>query len=251
MAIINQNITQSFLQQHDGVLALDEEMRIRKYAETYAVVEDSIAVVSNFRTNQCHIYMGKTAEILGMEKAGTYLIGDSAFEMEIFSCVHPDDMVIRDLQELIFMNMMKTPANEADGYPYYMETVMRMKDADGKYHNVCHRIHYFKSADKPGISYGICIYNLTQQNYKYARVIRKLTGEERRIEVTDLRNLLSDREKEVLLLIREGLASKEIADRIGISKHTIDRHRQNIIEKLQVSNTTQACFKAKDLGLIK
>ena len=38
---------------------------------------------------------------------------------------------------------------------------------------------------------------------------------------------------------------------MGISKNTVDRHRQNIIEKLQVSNTTEACFKAKKLGLIE
>ena len=47
-----------------------------------------------------------------------------------------------------------------------------------------------------------------------------------------------------------GKSSKMIADRLEISKHTVDRHRQNIIAKLRVNNTTEACHKAKRLGLI-
>ncbi|WP_367383126.1 MULTISPECIES: LuxR C-terminal-related transcriptional regulator [Segatella] len=43
---------------------------------------------------------------------------------------------------------------------------------------------------------------------------------------------------------------QRIADRLEISKHTVDRHRQNIIAKLRVNNTTEACHKAKRLGLI-
>lgn len=40
-------------------------------------------------------------------------------------------------------------------------------------------------------------------------------------------------------------------DKLEISKHTVDRHRQNIIAKLQVSNTAAACHKAKMLGIIE
>ncbi len=54
----------------------------------------------------------------------------------------------------------------------------------------------------------------------------------------------------MLQLIRNGKSSKLIAELLEISKHTVDRHRQNIIGKLQVNNTTEACHKAKILGLI-
>lgn len=42
--------------------------------------------------------------------------------------------------------------------------------------------------------------------------------------------ILSKREKEVLLLIEEGLGTKEIAERLFTSSHTIDKHRKNMLE---------------------
>lgn len=47
---------------------------------------------------------------------------------------------------------------------------------------------------------------------------------------------LSDREKEVLQLLSEGKATKEIAETLFISKKTVESHRKNIMEKLQIFN---------------
>lgn len=50
-------------------------------------------------------------------------------------------------------------------------------------------------------------------------------------------NQLSEREIEVINYIRDGLSSKEIADKLAISIKTIDVHRHNIFKKLKVKNT--------------
>lgn len=50
-------------------------------------------------------------------------------------------------------------------------------------------------------------------------------------------NDLSLREIGIIKLIREGLASKEIADRLNISVRTVEVHRHNILKKLQLKNT--------------
>ncbi|MGD8786659.1 MAG: response regulator transcription factor [Phycisphaerales bacterium] len=47
-------------------------------------------------------------------------------------------------------------------------------------------------------------------------------------------SVLSDREKEVLQLIAEGRVSKEIANRLHVSINTIIRHRQKIMDKLEL-----------------
>ena len=41
-------------------------------------------------------------------------------------------------------------------------------------------------------------------------------------------SILSEREKEILELIRKGMRSKEIASELHISINTVNRHRQNI-----------------------
>jgi DNA-binding NarL/FixJ family response regulator len=57
---------------------------------------------------------------------------------------------------------------------------------------------------------------------------------------------LSQRETSVAQLIAEGLANKEIADRLGISTETVRGHLKNIYEKLHVRSRTEAAVKYLD-----
>ncbi|XZF14069.1 response regulator [Chitinophagaceae bacterium MMS25-I14] len=63
-------------------------------------------------------------------------------------------------------------------------------------------------------------------------------------------SVLTRREKEVLQLIAENNTSKEIADKLCLSKRTIDHHRESILSKLEVKNVSALVKKAIELGLI-
>ena len=60
------------------------------------------------------------------------------------------------------------------------------------------------------------------------------------------KEILSDRENEVLQLLADGLLYKEIADRLYIGHGTVRQHLHNIYEKLQVHNRTEAVNKYFD-----
>lgn len=60
---------------------------------------------------------------------------------------------------------------------------------------------------------------------------------------------LTPREKEVFRYIREGLLSKEIAEKLSVSIHTINIHRQNILKKMNVDNSLEAVNLAVKLGI--
>ncbi|MEN9700413.1 MAG: hypothetical protein RLZZ301_1611 [Bacteroidota bacterium] len=49
--------------------------------------------------------------------------------------------------------------------------------------------------------------------------------------------VLSERENEIITLIAEGLTNEQIAERLFLSKHTVNTHRKNIMAKLGVKNT--------------
>jgi DNA-binding CsgD family transcriptional regulator len=66
----------------------------------------------------------------------------------------------------------------------------------------------------------------------------------------DLPPSLSPREREILGLIGDGLLSKEISDRLSISIHTVNTHRQRILEKLNADNSMEAVNFARGLGLL-
>ncbi len=68
---------------------------------------------------------------------------------------------------------------------------------------------------------------------------------------SDLIEPLSERERQVLHLIAEGLANPEIASRLFISLHTVKTHARNIYGKLNVNSRTQAVVQAQRLGLIQ
>ena len=56
------------------------------------------------------------------------------------------------------------------------------------------------------------------------------------VEVHDA-DVLSEREVEILVGICQGLSTQEIADKLYISKRTVDKHRANILEKSGCKNT--------------
>ena len=60
---------------------------------------------------------------------------------------------------------------------------------------------------------------------------------------------LSDREREVLHYIAEGLSTKKIADRLGVSTKTVETHRRQVMRKLGIFNVPQLTKYAIRQGL--
>lgn len=61
---------------------------------------------------------------------------------------------------------------------------------------------------------------------------------------------LSDREKEIVCLVAQGLTNKEIADRLFLSFHTITTYRKNISTKLNIHSTAALTIYAIVQGLV-
>lgn len=62
---------------------------------------------------------------------------------------------------------------------------------------------------------------------------------------------LTSRESEVLQLIAEGKANKEVADELGISIKTVEKHRQNLMVKLAIHDTAGLTRYAIGAGIIE
>lgn len=74
--------------------------------------------------------------------------------------------------------------------------------------------------------------NMTEE--KIEEIIK--TFESENVQIKDESAYLSPREKQVLKMIGEGLTSNEIAEKLFVSKRTIDTHRTNLIEKLKLKS---------------
>ena len=70
-------------------------------------------------------------------------------------------------------------------------------------------------------------------------------------EVEDSYDLLTPREREILQLIAESKTNKEIATILGLSPHTIETHRGNILEKLNLHSVPELILYAVRKGIIQ
>ena len=80
-------------------------------------------------------------------------------------------------------------------------------------------------------------------------VVNRKTGEMLPTCTVSPDKQLSNREKEILRLIRQGFLSKEIAHQLGVSIYTVNNHRKNILSKLDANNIMEAIHIVENLGI--
>jgi DNA-binding NarL/FixJ family response regulator len=61
---------------------------------------------------------------------------------------------------------------------------------------------------------------------------------------------LSEREREVLVLLAQGASNRDIAEKLYITEGTVKNHVSNILAKLQAENRTRAADIARRYGLV-
>lgn len=252
MSEIASQLSEVLLQQdfHAEAGCCKGEAKCRWLAKSYSVVENAIAVLSDMHSDRSTVYYGEFARTLGLQQSSANQQIESIWEDEILSRLHPDDLDRKYLFELRFFHFIKQcPKSKRN--EYYLSEKLRMRDAHDNYVLVHHRMFYFHSPSSRSILFALCLYApLVGDMPEDGSIINSVTGETCKLDGSNDNSILTAREKEILALINQGLSSKHIADRLFISVNTVSRHRQNILEKLNVRNSVEACRRAKELRLI-
>lgn len=234
----------------DGGLAAELE-HYKGVAANYARLEQAIAVLSDLRADVSYTYYGGFAATVGLPAEVDRGRIASIWEEDIFRRIHPDDLAEKYLQELRFLRFVRSqPAGRRAAY--HLASRLRMQEAaSGHYLPVLHRMYYVYAPTGGNVWLTLCLYSPLVGDIPYrGMAVDALTGHVVELGHRDDSSLLTEREKEILRLIDRGLMSKHIAGALSISIHTVSRHRQEILAKLQVCNSLEACRVAHDLGLI-
>ncbi|MDE5870699.1 MAG: helix-turn-helix transcriptional regulator [Muribaculaceae bacterium] len=220
---------------------------ILNYARFKAEIENVIVVISDMADGKSHITAGGFARCLGIED---YCQENSIWENRILSLMVPEEQEEKYIAELRFFHFIRHLPKKKKR-EYSLVSRLRFRFTDGMLHDVLHRMHYIYD-DLDMVRFAICVYGPATFEMKgKSYVVNTVTGEAEALTSSDNNNILSRRERQVLSLIDAGMNSTEIADRLNISVHTVSRHRQEIIGRLQVKNTHEACRIAKSLELIQ
>lgn len=246
-AILNKKfLAQDFSeQQHYSELL----KRYKDIACNYATMENAIAVLSDMRTNASYIYYGNFSETLGLCNDNEKNEVSSIWEEEIFKLIHPDDLAQKHLHELCFYHFIKKQPKKKSA-DFYLLSKIRIK-AEGGYIPVWHRMFYIYTPSNRTLWLALCLYSPLPFNLSSkCLIVNSVNGQVIELEKQSNSQILSNREIQVLSLVDKGMTSKNIAHTLSISINTVSRHRQEILGKLQVKNSIEACRVAKDLELI-
>jgi DNA-binding NarL/FixJ family response regulator len=84
------------------------------------------------------------------------------------------------------------------------------------------------------------------------KVVKKLMEfPEKEAKITDARyDILTPREQQVMRLLAEGISTKKIAEKLFISRKTVENHRTSIMSKLELHSAMELIRYAARLGLI-
>jgi DNA-binding CsgD family transcriptional regulator len=222
--------------------------------EAYVKLDNAVGVLSDLVSNRSYIFAGNFGSFFEMNSSG-YTTIDSIWEDDIYQRIHPDDLFQRHLLELEFFNFLKeiTPEERVN---YMTRCSIRALNSKKEYQHILHRSFYLKSSSGGGLWLAVCLYNYCFEKLGPVggidgKIVNTKTGESFYVDTyLNCINLLTSREKEILLLISEGVISKEIASKLNISINTVNRHRQNILEKLKVNNAIEAVRTANALHLL-
>jgi DNA-binding CsgD family transcriptional regulator len=165
---------------------------------------------------------------------------------------HKDDLRMYNKEifpdRLSFLNNIP-PAEHAQ---YVFSYNFRFKNKRGGYRSILQRNAFIRSDNngKPLLSLGMAI---NMDHYKNPntsiQLIEKISGHDNYGEVETMfkktyflneeDTLLTRRETELLKYLADGLSSKQIADKLFLSEHTVIAHRKNMMAKTNSGNVTE------------
>lgn len=221
--------------------------QILDYAHFMADIENVLVVVSNMTDGKSHIISGGFERNLAIDG---YHHENSIWEDRILSLMSEAEQEEKCIAELRFFHFLRhLPKHRRS--EYYLVSKLRFLFTDGEIHDILHRMFYIFDDNKEYVRYAICIYGPLPFDFKgKSFAVNSITGIKEELGSSGNESILSKRECQVLSLIDTGMKSSEIAEQLNISIHTVSRHRQQIIGKLQVKNSHEACRLAKSMGLI-
>lgn len=257
MDILRKELTAIYTSQQLGNEILDNREIIRccAAARNFTQTAGGCAVITDADADRCYIYGACFAGLLGIDcdksKIGEFASSD---EDIIYTRLHPHDLPDKRLLEYEYF---RTIDHLSADYKMAIHAACRIRimDGNGKYVWFDNTTRVICPSPNGKIWLILCTYNIspnqTDDDSISPTLVNDTTGDVKQLVLSSQRNnILTPREKEVLKLIKSGKLSKEIADELGISINTVNRHRQNILDKLSVDNSMEAVMAATAMHLL-
>lgn len=199
---------------------------------------------------QIAFYEPNFAKLLGYELPENQPADCLFFESKI----HPDDKLKLTNNGISFLKLFNAFSKE-EKLSHKVIHEYRMLNADNKYIRLVEQYQVLE-LDKTGqIWLMMSVIDISPNQEESGQVKSQILNFKTGIfipfeEAQKVSLELTRREVEILKLVKQGLLSKHIADKLSISVHTVNTHRQRLLEKLGANNSFEAVEFAGKFGLI-
>lgn len=215
-----------------------------------ADISNSGTSIFDLSKRQIVFYSSNYGKLLGYNPGDYEATGQQFFAERI----HPDDQRAGSINGVTILKLFNSFTSD-EKLNHKLVNEYRMLDATGKYTRLIEQ-HQVLELDKQGqIWLLVSIVDISPDqeefdgtksqllNFRTGKVIPVQSAEKAEFELTK-------RELEILKLVKEGLLSKEISNRLSISVHTVNTHRQRFLEKLGANNSMEAIMFASRFGFL-
>jgi DNA-binding CsgD family transcriptional regulator len=233
-----ENLDYSVVQKHSAVL------------QTLSNIGNSGTSIFDLCKRQIIFYSSNFGELLGYELSDYEEVGQIFFATKI----HPDDSLDLSIRSVSVYKIFDNFSSE-EKLNHKLVSEYRMLNSQNKYVRLVEQYQVLELDAKGQIWLMLTIVDVAPNqeeleksksqllNYKTGKIISIETPPKVQFELTK-------RETEILKLVRDGFLSKEISDKLAISVHTVNTHRQRFLEKLGANNSMEAVVFASKFGLM-
>jgi DNA-binding CsgD family transcriptional regulator len=218
------------------ILALEEMMDENNQ---YLVVFDVLRMKPLFVSQGCLKFLGVKSEDLT--------------SYHIKEATHPDDL---KRQELGLVSLFKIGHElfVAKKGEMILSSNLRLRSPKGNYTNQLFQCYLFYSPDNTvyliEIKTDISWSNKLKHGFHYylGNDLSKFRYPDDELLMTG--NIFSEREFMIIKLVHQGLDSEQIAEKLFLSKHTVNTHRKNILEKTGKASIAELIYEMHEAGLL-
>ena len=212
-------------------------------------ITHSIVLAFDCYTKKFVFVSDNIPELYGLDSHRLFIDG----HQPVIEVVHPDDIYYGLLVRKKIYSILSSFSNE-EKMDYKAIHEMRVRNLRGEYIRIIDQEQVIESDKSGNIWLMLSVIDVDASNDSEivkSHLYNFKTGEQIFIDLSDtLKEPLTNRELEVLRLMKQGSLSKEIANTLKVSINTVNTHRRNILRKLKANNSIEAVNFAQRLGLL-
>jgi DNA-binding CsgD family transcriptional regulator len=236
-----------FASQNIDYSKLDKQKRT---VETLADISNSSIQIFDLNEKKIVFFSNNYANLLGYNKTEFEELNYAFFEAKI----HPDDKYDLAMFGLSSLKLFKELSND-EKLNHKVVYEFRMLNSSDNYVRVIDQYQILELDAVGQIWLMMSTIDLSPNQDLETSVKCQIhnfrTGSIMPSSVDNKPSLeLTKRELEILKLVKQGMLSKEISSKLYISVHTVNTHRQRLLEKLGANNTIEAIIFATKYGLL-